>query len=360
MKIASFAGALAATAVVWQADRVTPPELNVTIFYLVPVGFVSCFCGDGWSYVMAVIAAAAWLQADVTTGPPMAIAFHCWNAFVRLIVFLLVSVLSRDIFRLRRLNEKEHAVSELKSELVSMVSHEFGNYLTIYNLSLANLKETEGGGDAALRQKCYANLDRVYSHLSGAVANFLNLHRIESGRFAPHLGEMSLRTAIHATLAEMGPLIEDTKVELTLDFPPETVRVKADPDAVSVIMSNLIGNAYKYTPAGGKIAVRVAAEPSIGTALVTVEDSGIGISEADLRMITSGYYRAGRGKKAAKGFGVGLRVTRELLETLGSRLEIESRLGAGSKFSFRLPLWTKRPAAAGETSPEPRLSSLPR
>jgi signal transduction histidine kinase len=135
----------------------------------------------------------------------------------------------------------------------------------------------------------------------------------------------------------MGPVVESKKVELRLDLPPHPVPAKADPDALSVIMTNLVGNAFKYTPAGGTVTVRVEAGPD--TALVSVEDTGIGIPKADQERVASGFYRAEGGRRTAKGFGVGLKVTRELLESQGSRLEIESEPGRGSKFSFSLPLW---------------------
>ena len=129
-------------------------------------------------------------------------------------------------------------------------------------------------------------------------------------------------------------------MRLRLDFPPHSVPVRADPDALSVVMSNLIGNAFKYTPAGGTVTVRIVQEAGPpAAALVSVEDTGIGIPAAERQRISSGYYRAKGGLLVAKGFGVGLKVARELLESQGARLEIESEPGRGSRFSFRVLLW---------------------
>ena len=342
-----FTLGLALAAAVWGLDKLAAAQVSMSIFYLLPIGFVAWFCGGAWAYAMSIISAAAWLQADMSTGRVYSHwLIPYWNAVVRLGFFIVVAALSALITRLRRLNDREHELSELKSGMVSLVSHEFGNFLTTFKLSLTILQESEGPEPSAQRQRCYATLERVYTHLAGAVANFLNLNRIESGRFVPHLRQTSLRTLIHATIAQMGPLIENKKVELRLDFPSEPVPVKADPDALSVIMSNLIGNAFKYTPAGGVVTVRIAVDGPKAAARVSVEDTGIGIPEADRRLIASGYYRAEGGRQVAKGFGVGLKVTRELLESQDARLEIESEPGRGSTFSFRLPRWNGESSAA--------------
>jgi signal transduction histidine kinase len=327
-------------AAVWGVDRMVAAQVSLAVLYLLPIGFVSWYCGGAWAYAMAFLSAAAWLQADMAVGKVYSHWFIPYvNGTMRLIFFVVVTAMSGLIARLRELNDRERELSELKSGMVSLVSHEFGNFLTTFKLSLTILKESESGEISAQRRRCYDILDRVYTHLSGAVANFLNLNRIESGRFSPHLRRTALRTLIHAAVAQMGPLIEDKKVELRLDFPALPVPVKADPDALSVIMSNLIGNAFKYTPAGGTVTVRIALEPK--TARVSVEDTGIGIPEADLRKISSGFYRTEGGRQTAKGFGVGLKVTRELLESQGARLDVKSQPGRGSAFSFELPLWSE-------------------
>jgi signal transduction histidine kinase len=337
---------------VWTLDLRTPVEASMSIFYLLPIMYVSWFCGGAWGYAAALFAAAAWYKGQILSGPAYASAsILWWNTAVRLGYFVLMVVMAQIVNRLHHLSEHEREVSQLKSDMISLVSHEFGNSLTVFNLSLVILMESQGADDEAERQRCYANLTRVYTHLSGAVTNFLNLNRIESGRFVPHLGETALRTVAHAAIAQLSPLFESKGVSLRLDFPAERVPVKADPDALSVIMSNLIGNAVKYTPAGGAVTVRIATDAGAGTTLISVEDTGIGISQADRLLITSGFFRTEDGQKAAKGFGVGLKVTLELLKTLGSRLEIESEPGRGSKFSFRLPLWNVDRAAPAAPAP---------
>lgn len=349
---ACFAFGLAMLAAVWSLHRQAPPYANMYVFYLLPIGFVSWFCGASWGYAMSAISAAIWLRGDLSTGEVYGqwfIPIPYWNALMHLVLFGVATALSGLIVRLRRLNDLEHEMSLLKSDMVSLVSHEFANSLTTFRLSLTVLQESRPE-DEAQRHICCATLQRVYTHLSGAVANFLNLNRIEAGHFVPHVRRTALRTLVHATISQLGPMIEDRKVALHLDLPVKPVVVKADPDALSVVISNLVANAFKYTPPGGAVTVRVAMDPFTRTASVCVADTGIGISKKDQSLITAGYYRTLKGRKTAGGFGVGLKVTRELLEAQGARIKIESQPGRGSSFSFRLPLWDgTTPLPAGRT-----------
>jgi signal transduction histidine kinase len=333
-------------ALIWRLDLLASTQLSLAIFYLIPIGYVSWFCGEPWSYLAAFLAAAAWLDADIALGR----AFSRWyipyvSAAARLGFFLIVTALSGLIQRLRRLNDVEREASQLKSDMVTLVSHEFGNALTTMRLVVTLLRETEGGGSEAERAEDYAVLDRVIAHLSATTANFLNLNRLEEGRFRPHLRLTRLRSVTREALSLLEPTVEDRNVSVQLDFPPKGVPVRADPDALSIVMTNLIGNAFKYTPDGGTVTIRISVEPTAPPrALVSVEDTGIGVAPEDRERIMSGSYRAREARRVAKGYGVGLRVVSELLESQGSSLGVESEPGKGSRFFFRLPLW-QEPAA---------------
>lgn len=359
---AAFAAALLVLSLVWTLDVITPHQLNIVPLYLLPVGLATWFCRGRWGYVMAVLCTALWLWHDVAgnvLSPHWSV--HTWNAVSHLSVFVLMAAMVEMIERMRRLGEQEREMSRLKSDLISLVSHEFANSLTTLKLTLTILREATGPDAEAERQKCYAILDRAYAHLNDSVTNFLNLNRIEAGRFVPHPKTVHLRTLIHSVISRMGPAIEESGVALRLDFPEHSVMVQTDPDALTVIMSNLIGNAFKYTPPGGQVTVSIKFPDGVPFARVAVEDTGIGIATGDHAKVASGFYRAENGKSVAMGFGVGLKVSRDLLESQGSSLEIESTPGKGSKFSFRLPLQSAPLSAAAQapsTAP-PRLPEAP-
>lgn len=130
------------------------------------------------------------------------------------------------------------------------------------------------------------------------------------------------------------------------DFPLTVIPVFGDPEAIALAVTNLLGNAVKYTPAGGRVTARIEARGG-GAVEFSVVDTGIGIGPEDLPAVTSGFYRAEAGKKAAGGYGIGLKVTRELLEAHGAALQAESSPGKGSRFYFALPVWRGEDTAAG-------------
>ena len=341
----NFAVGLVLLAVIWRLDHLASAQLNTTIFYLIPIGFVAWFAGGSWScgtaLIATLLAVEARHQADAASGRVYASWFiPYWNAAVRLGFYMIVPALSGVMNRLRRLNEIEREASQLKSDMVSFVSHEFGNSLTTMRLALTLLREAQGENAAAEREESCAVLDRVVAHLGATTANFLDLNKLAGGKYKPDLRRTPMRTVAHEALALLEPVIENKKVALRIDFPSVGVPVRADPEALSVVMTNLIGNAFKYTPDGGTITIRISVEKTpAANAFVSVEDTGIGIAPEDRMKILSGDYRTREAGRVAKGYGVGLKVVRELLESQGSTLGVESDAGKGSRFFFRLPLW---------------------
>jgi signal transduction histidine kinase len=194
---------------------------------------------------------------------------------------------------------------------------------------------------------------RVVAQLSNTVANFLNAARLESGRFTPNFRRTLIRDLVHETVAALRPLIDQKGTRLILDFPAQPLPVRADPDALSLVMTNLIGNAFKYTPKNGAVTVKIAASNDAASkVLVSVEDTGIGISDEDQKRLFAGFFRTAPGQETAKGYGVGLKVAHDLLESQGARLELESVPGKGSRFFFHLAPWMGKtvPAPSGRSS----------
>jgi len=124
-------------------------------------------------------------------------------------------------------------------------------------------------------------------------------------------------------------------LELKIEIPERLPPVKADPAALPLVVTNLLTNAFKYTKDGGAVALGAVKLPD-GRVEIYVRDSGIGIAPAEQEKIFSGYYRTEAGKRAAKGFGVGLALSRMILEAHGSTLALDSAAGKGSRFSFLL------------------------
>ena len=322
-------------------------EIGFGFFYLIPVCIASWWGGQKQAAAIAVACAATLSVLDIFGGHVYshpAIAY--WNAAMLGGIFLAISLL---LCRLKVALEREKEASRLKSDMLSLVSHEFSNLLACITMSLTMLREGERGELTEHRKGLYDILARVQKSLAHAVENFLNHARLESGKFALNIRETLLRDVIRGVVAALEPFMAKKQIELRMDFPPAPIALRADPDALALVMSNLIGNAVKYSPERSVITIGISwkgpQQPG-DRVQVSVQDQGIGISREDRELIFSGFYRTASGKNQAKGFGVGLKVAQGLLESHGSRLEIESEPGRGSLFFFSLPAWEGRSSSA--------------
>jgi len=234
--------------------------------------------------------------------------------------------------------EKEQDLVKFKTNLVSMVSHEFNNALGVLNGVSFLLEESEPAGVIAKRAEYYTMLKSTIRALSMAAKNLLNMGRLETGHFAINRRMTDLGPVLKGTIGRLGLLSEGKGIRVTLALPETSVMVNADPEALTLVATNLLGNAIKYTPEKGSITIGLRRDPSAPEQIcVYFQDSGIGISREEQERIFSPYYRTESGKKAAQGFGVGLALATSVIEAHGSALKVESEPGKGSTFSFILP-----------------------
>ncbi len=247
----------------------------------------------------------------------------------------------------RRLNaqfEKEAELGKLKGRLVSMASHEFNNALSILGGTLYLLRQTESAPPTARREEYYTVMETNLRGLALATSNLLDLGRLESGRFAVRPQRADLGRVFAQAEQALRPLVERKRLEFSLEVAPGVPPAHADPEALVLVAMNLLGNAVKYTPEGGRVSAGVE-EAADGRLRVYVRDSGIGIAPEDRERVLQGF-RTEEGSKFAKGFGVGLTLVSSVLEAHDSRIAISGAPGRGTEFSFTLPRWDGR--AAGD------------
>jgi signal transduction histidine kinase len=232
--------------------------------------------------------------------------------------------------------KKAGALVELKGQLVSIVSHETNNALAVIAGMLTLLQE--GEPEATEKRAGYYKLAELcIQSLVLQSQTLLNMGRLESGKLALRMKCVEVRKLVSGCLERLSLLYERKGHEVTLDFPEENLLVRADPDALSLVLMNLLSNAIKYTPERGRIAIGARLDGSDGArARISVSDTGIGIAPEDQERIFSGYYRTKLSRSKATGFGVGLSLARKILEAHASELSVESVPGQGSKFSFSL------------------------
>lgn len=333
---ASLAAVALSLAAITVLDYAVGVEIGVSAFYLIPVSIAAWGLGPAHGLLLAVISAALWLVNDYLLGSQYyshpGIAY--WNAVIRLIFFVSAAV---TLQKLRTAMEKQAGLARINSEMVSIVSHELNNYLVSAKLAASLLKdgaETEKDEEAL---KYCGIIEQSHDNMARTVKTFLNKARLETGRFKLEKRETEFRKLVFESLSHISNLVKDKDLSLDTDFPENVIPIECDPDIIALVVANLLNNAVKYTPPGGHI--RISLKPlTAGRAEFSVKDSGIGISREDFDRIFSGFYRTEQGKRAAGGTGLGLRISREFIEAHGSRLEVESEPGRGTRFFFSLPV----------------------
>lgn len=261
-----------------------------------------------------------------------------------LLIFIAALAAMVLLLELRTLVRKEQKAAALKSAMVHTVSHEFNNALTVIDAAIFMLEESEPAKKDASRISLYRTLDFQRDSLKRYVKNILNEARMDAGRFKIEKKPLALRDLVAASVAAMEELMRKKKIVFTLDIAKGPGLVDADQEALPLVISNLIGNAVKYTPESGSIAVRLAPDARRpGYINFSVENSGGGIAAADLEKIKTEFFRTGEGQAAAEGFGLGLKICSDMLLLHGSELEVKSEFGKSTSFSFSLAA----PAATG-------------
>jgi PAS domain S-box-containing protein len=250
---------------------------------------------------------------------------------------------------------KEVEVDRMKSEFVSTVSHELRTPMTSIK-GYAELMLTGGAGSFSDVQENYLDVIRNNAdRMSDLVDDLLDISRIESGTTELNLEPVNIAEVISQVIdIHLRERIRRKKkpVEILTNVARSLPKIYADQARITQIMINLLDNALYYTPDGGRISVRAHVDGDF--AIVTVEDSGIGISEDDQKAIFERFYRSERVEvQRVPGTGLGLSIVRSLTEMHGGTIEVESTLGEGSAFRLKLPLYVEVAAsddiAAGGT-----------
>ena len=240
-----------------------------------------------------------------------------------------VVMVLHDVTELRRL---EH----VRTEFVANVSHELRTPLT----AIQGYLETLLAGALEEPEHARKFLEIAFRHTErlGRLLNDLtDLSNIELGKVFLRLHPVALVDVVDSVLAIIRPKAEAGEVTLTSDVPRDLPLVRADHDRLAQILINLVDNAVKYTPPGQRVAVR-ARVPEAGMIAVTVADTGVGISRADLPRVTERFYRVDKARsRELGGTGLGLAIVKHLVLAHGGELTIESELGRGTEVTFTLP-----------------------
>ena len=228
----------------------------------------------------------------------------------------------------RQIVRAEQAIRD-RDETVAILSHDLKTPLQVIQLATSMLRR--GAADDPRAGAMLDRVERAARHMGGLVRDLLDLAKIEAGRFELTRASCLASRLVSDVFTILAPLAEAKGVHLSADG---EAAVTADPDRVFQALSNLVGNAIKFTPSGGKVSVRVC--PSAADAVqFAIVDTGPGIHAVELAHIFDRYWHSRRTRSG--GAGLGLYIAKGIVEAHGGRLWVESRIGEGAAFYFTLP-----------------------
>jgi signal transduction histidine kinase/DNA-binding response OmpR family regulator len=257
---------------------------------------------------------------------------------------------------------REAEIDRMKSDFVSIVSHELRTPLTSIQGYL-DLLLLGASGSISMQQESFLRIARENAQrLHDLVSDLLDISRIESGGSDLDVQVVSMDKVVQQVANSLEKEFDDRDLTLTLEIPPDLPEIFADAGRLVQILNNLLSNAYKYTREGG---ATVRAHVADGVMQVDVIDTGVGISEEDQAMLFTRFFRAeDTDIRQQPGTGLGLNITKSLVEMHGGEIWVESEPGKGTQISFTLPLPAglveKMPIAVGESvGPVPETAKTP-
>ena len=221
-----------------------------------------------------------------------------------------------------------------QSDQIADVVHELRTPLTSIVGYSKLLLTTELDKD--IRNQFLEVINREATRLGDMVNDFLDLARLESGRARLAYKLVDMLKVIDDTVAVIQPQVKERGLELVLDLPPALPPTTGDEKRMNQVMLNLASNAVKYNRDGGQI--RIIASASEKTIRVAVEDYGRGIRPEDMDKLFDKFRRIEESEGSAKGTGLGLPITKQLVELHGGQMDVTSEWGVGSTFAFTLPI----------------------
>lgn len=216
------------------------------------------------------------------------------------------------------------------------VTHELRTPLTNIQ-AYAETLTGPGFDDEQTRRECYNVIISETRRLSRLVENILNISQLEVGTARMELGEVDLVRLLRQIVQDHLGAADEKKIDLTLKLAPKVPKARGDKQRLSVLITNLLGNAIKYTPEGGRVDVTL--EVRERCVEIAVADTGIGIAPEDQSHVFDKFYRATSDDvQTIAGTGLGLAIAREVARLHGGDIHLESEVGQGSKFVVELPV----------------------
>ena len=257
----------------------------------------------------------------------------------------LISELKRNNEELAAANHKLQQLDKLKSNFLSVATHELRTPLSVILGYNAMLQESlQDRLDESERQTLTESI-AACKRLIRMVNSMLDISQIESGKMKMEFAPADLRRVVNSVAALFQQEARNRHLGLRVEAPARPLRVELDAERIEQVLINLLGNAIKFTPAGGSIRIAVHPHPESRQVEISVQDTGVGIAPEDQVRIFDEFAQVRHPQPGSvrDGSGLGLAIARRIVEAHHGHLRVTSSLGAGSTFSFTLPLKALRP-----------------
>jgi signal transduction histidine kinase len=235
-------------------------------------------------------------------------------------------------------------------DFLADVSHELRTPIAALR-TFNELMREQAAEDPAARAEFLESSGQQIDRLDWLAQNLLELSKLDSGLVMLDLRPDDLRAAVESAVEQARPAARRRGIELALATPDRPLRIRHDPQRIGQVVSNLVGNAIKFTPRGG--SVRVDVRPNQDGAEIEVTDTGVGIDAAELPRIFDRFYRGTLANEArGSGSGLGLAIVRSIVDMHDGTVTVQSRLGSGSTFLVTLPREPRREDATIAPAPQ--------
>lgn len=228
-------------------------------------------------------------------------------------------------------------LDQMKIDYIGHLSHELRTPLTAIKEASSMLQEglfvaapeRERELQGLIRQEC--------ERLIRSVNRLLDFSMMESGMMPLSVQEAGLLPIVEKNLQRFSPLAQRKNIALQLEIPPELPRLRMDTEKIEMVLENLLSNALKFTPDGGRVTITARHRADAHCVEVAVSDTGRGIPESGLQEVFEKFRRVDDGKGAVRGTGLGLAIVKHIINAHGGHVWAESEFGKGSTFTFSLP-----------------------
>jgi len=243
-------------------------------------------------------------------------------------------------YELERANKELRKIDDIKSEFVSVASHELRTPLAAIKNAVQLILSRKAGEVNENQDKFLSMAERNINRLTNILNDLLDLSRIESGRIDIKFEELDIRVPIEFIASSFKPQADGKSIRLRTELPEGLPTVYGDREKVEQVLTNLLGNAMKFTPEEGEIIVTAqpldAKERKLA---ISVRDTGIGIPADELEKVFEKFHQVeGSLHRSVGGTGLGLAITKGLVEAHHGTIWVESEMGKGSTFTFTLPI----------------------